>query len=80
MEVQAQISAHKLRAKIGTTQQVLVDEVRGTTAIGRTRADAPEIDGLVTVEGARGVEPGDFVQVAITASDEHDLQGKRVSA
>jgi ribosomal protein S12 methylthiotransferase len=76
MELQARISRDKLRAKVGRTYDVLVDEVEGATAIGRTQADAPEIDGIVRVKGAKGAKPGDMLRVAITASDDHDLAGK----
>jgi ribosomal protein S12 methylthiotransferase len=80
MEVQAQISRSKLRAKIGRTLEVLVDAMEGTTAIARSQADAPEIDGVVRVKGAKGVKPGDFVAVKITSAGEHDLQGTAVLA
>jgi ribosomal protein S12 methylthiotransferase len=80
MEVQERISAAKLQAKIGTTQTVLVDEVvtdvnGNIEAIGRTKADAPEIDGVVYLEDAEGLSPGDFVEVQITKADGHDLWG-----
>ena len=73
MQVQAEISRAKLARKVGRVMDVLVDEVQGTTAIARSAADAPEIDGIVRVKGARGVKPGSFVRVKITASGEHDL-------
>jgi len=75
MQVQAAISRERLAAKVGRTLQVLVDEVSGTTAIARSAADAPEIDGIVRVKGARGARPGDFLQARIVAAGEHDLQG-----
>ncbi len=75
MEVQMEISRDKLRAKIGRTLQVLVDEVNGTTAMARSQADAPEIDGVVTVRGAKGAKPGDFLQVKVTAAGDYDLAG-----
>jgi ribosomal protein S12 methylthiotransferase len=59
---------------VGRTLQVIVDEVRGATAIARSQADAPEIDGLVTVKGAKGAKPGDFLSVAVRSATEHDLQ------
>lgn len=74
MQVQAAISREKLAAKVGRTLDVLVDEVHGTKAIGRSAADAPEIDGVVRIANAMGVKPGDIVRVKITRSDEHDLQ------
>ncbi|MGZ8251468.1 MAG: 30S ribosomal protein S12 methylthiotransferase RimO [Methylophilaceae bacterium] len=85
MEVQERISAAKLQAKIGTIQTVLVDEVLedengNFEAIGRTKADAPEIDGVVYLEDAEGLSPGDFVEVQITNADGHDLWGGPPSA
>jgi len=80
MEVQERISAAKLQSKIGSIQTVLVDEViededGNIQAIARTKADAPEIDGVVYLEDAEGLNPGDFVDVQITDADGHDLWG-----
>lgn len=80
MEVQERISAAKLQAKIGTMQTVLVDEITtddndNIIAIGRTKADAPEIDGVVYLQDADGLTPGDFVEVQILGADGHDLVG-----
>ncbi len=75
MEVQEAISAAKLQTKIGNIETVLVDEVTGDDAIGRTKADAPEIDGVVYLSGAEGLTPGDFVEVEIVDADGHDLWG-----
>ena len=66
-------SAARSSRKVGTTQQVIVDEVQGSTAVARSRADAPEIDGLVKVKGAKGAKVGEFLRVRITAAGEHDL-------
>jgi ribosomal protein S12 methylthiotransferase len=71
--VQEEISASKQRNKIGRIEMVLVDEVEGDVAIGRTSADAPEIDGVVHLADADGLMPGDLVEVEITGSDGHDL-------
>lgn len=76
MEVQAKISAEKLQRKIGKILTVLVDSVEGDTAVTRSRADAPEIDGVVYVEGVRNLKPGDFCQVCVTRASEHDLWAK----
>jgi ribosomal protein S12 methylthiotransferase len=78
MEVQERISAAKLQSKIGTMQTVLVDEIvedeeGNIEAIGRTKADAPEIDGVVYLADAEGLTPGDFVEVQIYDADGHDL-------
>lgn len=80
MQVQERISAAKLQKKIGTMQTVLVDEVNpqedgSFLAIGRTKADAPEIDGVVYLDDAEGLTPGDFVEVQIYDADGHDLYG-----
>ena len=73
MEKQAQISAAKLQAKIGSTQRVIVDEIDEEGIIARSTADAPGIDGMVFIEPVEGVAVGDFMDVEITAADEHDL-------
>ncbi len=75
MQAQTRISAARLARKVGTTERVLVDGVDGRDAIGRSRADAPEIDGIVRVKGGGKLRAGDFVDVRITAADEHDLTG-----
>ncbi len=73
MEVQAEISSAKLAAKVGREMVVLVDEVGEEGVIARSEADAPEIDGNVIIAGDWELDPGDFIQVKITGSDEHDL-------
>jgi ribosomal protein S12 methylthiotransferase len=73
MAAQAQISAQRLADKVGSHQIVLVDQVRDDGLVARTAGDAPEIDGLVYIEGAWEIEAGDFMEVEITASDTHDL-------
>jgi ribosomal protein S12 methylthiotransferase len=76
MQVQEQISAQRLARKVGSLQRVLIDEAGPGRAVGRTAADAPEIDGVVHVRvGRRRVAVGDFVDVKVTAAAEHDLQG-----
>jgi ribosomal protein S12 methylthiotransferase len=73
MLLQEKISAERLKRKIGKTMTVLVDEVDAEGAIARSSADAPEIDGLVYIENGQQLNVGDFVEVKITDSDEHDL-------
>ena len=84
MELTARISAEKLAAKVGHTLDVLIDAVdRGTGgATGRSKADAPEIDGEVHLRDAGHLKPGDIVRVTVEESDEHDLFGvpERVAA
>ena len=76
MDVQADISQEKLKARRGTEMTVLIDEADGWRAVGRTYADAPEIDGVVHIAQGAGIQVGDFVKVRITRSDDYDLWGK----
>ena len=78
MERQADISAARLEAKVGSVQRCLVDALDGDLAIARSMADAPEIDGLVQIQNGfeAGLKPGEFVDVQIMGSDEHDLYGE----
>ena len=73
MQTQARISAERLRARIGTTQQVLVDEVGETGAIARSAADAPDIDGIVRIVDGQELASGQFAEVVIEDADEYDL-------
>lgn len=75
MQVQEAISCERLKRKIGGLQRVLIDEVTAQGAIGRSSADAPEIDGVVHLRKARGLKVGEFVNVRIDATDTHDLFG-----
>jgi ribosomal protein S12 methylthiotransferase len=76
MQVQEEISARRLQRKVGSRQRVLLDEVGPTVALGRSVADAPEIDGVVYVKtGRRDVAVGDFVDVTVKSADAHDLHG-----
>ncbi len=80
MLLQEQISTKRLKAKVGKTVRVLIDALDGSGGVGRSSADAPEIDGVVYVkppfEPHRKLKVGDFVEVEITASDAHDLWGE----
>ena len=73
MEKQAAISAQRLQRKISTEQIVLVDEVSEAGAVARSTADAPDIDGLVYLEGVTGLSIGDFVNVHIDQTDDYDM-------
>ena len=79
MELQAGISAERLKRKVGQTQTVLVDEWAEGGAFARSYADAPEIDGLVYVQSESAIPVGAFLEVEITGSDEHDLVAKPAS-
>ena len=78
MQLQQKISTERLKQKVGQTLQVLIDEVDEEGAIGRSFADAPEIDGAVYLNGDTSVKAGDMVNVEIEHSDEYDLWGSRV--
>jgi ribosomal protein S12 methylthiotransferase len=76
MTLQQGISARRLAAKVGTTIDVLIDTVDGTGATGRSKGDAPEIDGSVHVSADRPLAPGDIVPVTIERADAYDLWGR----
>ena len=78
MAVQAEISRAKLSARVGQRLTVLVDEVEEDHVIARSHADAPEIDGSVIIDGPWELEPGDFIEVNVTGSAEHDLYAEPV--
>jgi ribosomal protein S12 methylthiotransferase len=73
MQTQEAISARRLARKVGTRQTVLVDQSQGSRALARSTADAPEIDGVVHIEKAKGLQAGHFADVVITRADTHDL-------
>lgn len=77
MQVQQAISAQRLQQKIGKTLAVIVDEIDEQGIVGRSIADAPEIDGVVYVDNLSqsAVKIGDIIQVTITQADEYDLWG-----
>lgn len=73
MAVQARISAAKLQQKIGTEIDVIIDEVVEEGAVGRSKADAPEIDGQVFLDNATHLVPGSIVRARVIDADEYDL-------
>ncbi|EJF90211.1 30S ribosomal protein S12 methylthiotransferase RimO [Bartonella melophagi] len=75
MAKQQQISARLLKKKIGQRLQILIDETQGKVAKGRSKYDAPEIDGVVHVSSRRPLRSGEFVTVKIEQSDAYDLYG-----
>ncbi len=78
MEHQAEISAARLQQRIGRIETVLIDEVVEEGAVARSKADAPEIDGQVFIDGASHLQAGDFVDVELEEADEHDMWGRLV--
>lgn len=73
MEVQGAISAARLQARIGNEYQVVIDYVDSEGAVGRTYADAPEVDGLVHLNGVYDVKPGERVWAEVIHANEHDV-------
>jgi ribosomal protein S12 methylthiotransferase len=73
MAVQAEVSARRLRRKIGKQLPVLVDAIEGANATARSAADAPEIDGVVKIRGGASLRVGEFAHVRIVDAEEHDL-------
>ena len=75
MQTQQKVSARILKSKVGKTLPVIIDEQGATVATGRTKYDAPEIDGVVYVASRQALKSGEIVNVKIEASDEYDLHG-----
>jgi ribosomal protein S12 methylthiotransferase len=81
MELAAEISSERLAQKIGREMPVLVDRIDGgNVAIARSSSDAPEIDGVVRIRGAKGLAVGDWARVQITRADAYDLEAKLLEA
>jgi ribosomal protein S12 methylthiotransferase len=78
MAHQAEISSARLQQRIGRIETVLVDEVVEEGAVARSKADAPEIDGQVYIDGATHLKVGDLVQVEMEEADDYDLWGRLV--
>ncbi len=78
MRTQQKVSARRLKRKVGTRQQVIIDQVTPAGGIGRTRGDAPEIDGTVSVSARRPLRVGEIATVKIEAAGPYDLAGTAV--
>jgi ribosomal protein S12 methylthiotransferase len=76
MELSAEISAARLAQKVGRTMQVLIDRMDGDVAVARSWSDAPEIDGTVSIRGAKGLTAGSLAEVKITAAGAYDLEAR----
>ncbi len=81
MQVQSKISEERMARKIGSVQKVIIDEPEDEdgVAIGRTTADAPEIDGIIYVTTDGHLNPGDIVDVKVTANQDYDLIGRHIT-
>ncbi len=79
MQLQQQISTQRLAEKVGRDIMVMIDDVDEEGAVGRSMADAPEIDGSVYLNGEFSVKAGDIVRVRVEHADEYDLWGSKVS-
>jgi ribosomal protein S12 methylthiotransferase len=73
MAAQQKVSAEVTASRVGRTIDVIIDEVDDEGAIGRSKWDAPEIDGSVFLNGATGVQPGDIVRAHVINADEYDV-------
>ena len=73
MQVQSKISHDKLKAKVGSVQTVLIDEITSKHAIARSSANAPEIDGYIYLESPKGLQVGDMLDIRIKSAKDYDL-------
>jgi ribosomal protein S12 methylthiotransferase len=83
MAAQQTISARRLQTRVGKDIAVIVDEIDGDQALGRSAADAPEIDGRVYLpagKGAKRLKAGAIVTGRVTKADEYDLWAEPVGA
>ena len=78
MQYQQAISRKRLKRKVGNREQVIIDEVGPTVAKGRSKADAPQIDGTVYVASRRPLRVGEIATVKIERADDYDLHGTAV--
>lgn len=77
MTAQQKISASRLAAKIGSTMDVIVDQIEGNVAVARTKGDAPEVDGIVEINDFnQSFSVGDIVKVVVKDSSDYDLIGQ----
>ena len=78
MRRQREISQRRLKRKVGTRQAVLIDEVEKGVAKGRSKGDAPQIDGIVHVKSRRPLRVGEIATVKVERADDYDLHGSAV--
>jgi ribosomal protein S12 methylthiotransferase len=80
MTLASRISRERLARRVGREEQVLIDRIDGDVAIARSKGDAPEIDGIVQIEGGAQLVAGDWAQVKITGASEYDLIAEPIGA
>jgi len=80
MQVQAEVSEGRLRNRVGSQTEVVIDEVEGDTALARSYAESPGVDGVIRVAGASAFSPGQRVDVRITDYDAHDLSAEAIDS
>ena len=78
MALQAEIADARAQTMIGQTIDVLIDEIDEDGAVGRSKADAPEIDGSVFIEDAGDLKPGDLIRARVVDGEQVDLWAERV--
>ncbi len=76
MQVQAEVSEGRLRNRVGSQTEVVIDEVEGGSALARSYAESPEVDGVIRVAGAGAFSPGQRIDVKVTGYDAHDLNAE----
>ena len=76
MQVQAEVSEGRLRNRVGSQTEVVIDEVEGDSALARSYAESPEVDGVIRVAGAGAFSPSQRIDVKITGYDAHDLNAE----
>ena len=76
MQVQAEVSEGRLRNRVGSQTEVVIDEVEGDSALARSYAESPDVDGVIRVAGAGVFSPGQRIDVKITGYDAHDLNAE----
>jgi ribosomal protein S12 methylthiotransferase len=78
MAAQQDVSRDMLASRVGRTIDVIIDEVDEEGALGRSKWDAPEIDGSVFLNGDTALKAGDIVKARVTHADDYDLWAVRV--
>jgi ribosomal protein S12 methylthiotransferase len=78
MAAQQEVSRDVLRDRVGKTIEVLIDEVGPDGAVGRSKWDAPEIDGLVRLPAGAALRPGEMIRARVESTDDYDLVARHI--